>query len=216
MSITLDRLRSAWRSTPWPGASLCATWVTNVFSNAGAGWFGGNACDQYNNWCKTAIGSVKPGMIVAVPSWPGSTAGKTYGHVGIYIGDNTVRHSVTSGVQEMALDRWVALYGQTHTVRCGWMGNVEVTSSTASSGSSTTSSTGGFNLTCMNDLKSGSTGNQVKTLQAVLNGRYGCNLAVDGSFGSSTKYCVGLFQEKHGLTKDYVVGPATWRKLLAE
>ena len=71
-------------------------------------------------------------------------------------------------------------------------------------------------MATMQTIYLGSRGNQVKTLQAVLNGRYGCNLAVDGVFGNDTKYCVGLFQSKHGLANDGVVGPATWRKLLAE
>lgn len=217
MSITLDRLKSAWRTTPWPGASLCATWTTQVFSNAGAGWFGGNACDQYRNWCNRPIADVQPGMIVAVPSWPGTSAGKVYGHVGIYIGNGTVRHSVTSGVQEMPLTKWVSLYGQTHTVKCGWMGGVQVVSSgNATATAPNTTSNGGFDLSTMQTIYSGSRGNQVKTLQAVLNGRYGCSLAVDGIFGNDTKYCVGLFQSKHGLANDGVVGPNTWRKLLAE
>ena len=38
-------------STPSPGQNWCAAWVTNVFRNAGVGYFGGNACDMFNAWC---------------------------------------------------------------------------------------------------------------------------------------------------------------------
>ena len=38
-------------STPSPGQGWCAAWVTNVFRNAGVGYFGGNACDMFNAWC---------------------------------------------------------------------------------------------------------------------------------------------------------------------
>ena len=208
----VNEVLAAARRTSWPGASLCATWVTNVFSNAGVGWFGGNACDQYNEYCDRPAKQAQPGMIVAVPSWPGSSMGKKYGHVGIYMGGGVVRHSISTGVSEMRLDAWVQLYGQTHEAKCGWMGRKALA---GSNDANQQQSTGGFDLASMKTLAFGANGKQVGVLQSVLNGKYGCSIAVDDVFGNDTKYCVGLFQEKHGLTKDYVVGPATWAALLA-
>src|SRR3712207_5961907 len=78
--------------TPSPGAGWCAMWVSQVYQNAGLGFIGGNACDMYRNYTFTSDRSkLKVGMLVAVESSSsGSTAGLTYGHVGIYIGDGKV------------------------------------------------------------------------------------------------------------------------------
>ena len=60
--------------------------------------------------------------------------------------------------------------------------------------------------------KSGSTGSQVTTVQYLLTAK-GQSLAVDGSFGPTTKAKVIAFQKANGLSADGVVGPATWAKL---
>lgn len=71
--------------------------------------------------------------------------------------------------------------------------------------------------TCMvelNVLKSGSKGNQVKTLQRLLNAiGYSCG-DVDGSFGPKTNAAVKKFQKVRGLEVDGCVGPLTWAALL--
>lgn len=56
-------------------------------------------------------------------------------------------------------------------------------------------------------LKVGSKGAQVKYLQKAL------HLTVDGIFGNGTKAAVIVFQIKHGLTADGLVGANTWAKL---
>lgn len=38
-------------------------------------------------------------------------------------------------------------------------------------------------------------------------------LLPDGKFGPATKYCVEVIQQAYGMTRDGVVGPATWRIL---
>ncbi len=122
---SLSAVVSACYSTPSPGSGLCAAWVTYVFVNAGIGTFSGNACDMYYNWCNTATSSIQPGMIIAVNSSPASTAGRIYGHVGIYIGNNTVMHNV-GYVGSMSLSSWISSYGTLCTPLCGWMGGIKL------------------------------------------------------------------------------------------
>lgn len=103
-----------------PGSGLCAMWVSQVYSAAGYGYPGGNANNMYWNFCKSSNkGDLQPGMIVAVSTWTGTSAGRVYGHVGIYIGGGMVMHNVGS-IQTMGLDTWINTYGTTVTPRWGW------------------------------------------------------------------------------------------------
>ena len=103
-----------------PGGGLCAMWVSQVYQAAGLGYPGGNACDMYRDYTwSTDRADLKVGMIVAVPSWTGTSAGRIYGHVGIYVGDNKVMHNVGS-VQVMDLDKWISTYGTTYVPRWGF------------------------------------------------------------------------------------------------
>ena len=62
-------------------------------------------------------------------------------------------------------------------------------------------------------LRKGAQGENVKTLQTILNEVDNAGLDVDGSFGSKTQKAVKNFQKEYGLEVDGVVGPATWGKL---
>lgn len=72
----------------------------------------------------------------------------------------------------------------------------------------------------MSVLKKGATGEQVKTLQMLLNAKGykmqndGKTYGVDGSFGGATENAVRSFQKANGLEVDGSVGKATWNKLL--
>lgn len=70
----------------------------------------------------------------------------------------------------------------------------------------------------MNTLKKGSSGEQVKALQALLIGYgYDCGKSgVDGIFGASTDSAVRKYQSRNSLTTDGIVGPKTWAKLLGQ
>lgn len=59
----------------------------------------------------------------------------------------------------------------------------------------------------MKTLKRGSKGDDVKTLQELL------NIAVDGDFGAKTEAAVIAFQKAHGLYADGIVGAKTWAAL---
>lgn len=58
-------------------------------------------------------------------------------------------------------------------------------------------------------LRNGSVGVAVKALQLAL------GIPADAIFGIATQQAVVTFQDKHNLTPDGVVGPATWRALSA-
>lgn len=58
-------------------------------------------------------------------------------------------------------------------------------------------------------LKNGAKGEDVKTLQTLLN-KHGYQLIVDGNFGFMTEVAVKGFQTRKGLTADGVVGAKTW------
>ena len=68
-------------------------------------------------------------------------------------------------------------------------------------------------LKCNVNLRYGSTGEEVKVLQTMLNKVTNCNLAVDGSFGSLTNNCVKTFQAQNSLEVDGIVGINTCSKL---
>ena len=112
-------------STPWPGANLCAGWVGNVIANAGFGEYTGNACDLYDWYCYSSdMSDLKVGMIVAVRTHNRTVPGSVWGHVGIYVGDGWIMHSVSTGVRRMLLQDWINYYGATCTPEWGWMGDV--------------------------------------------------------------------------------------------
>lgn len=112
--------------TPSPGAGWCAMWVSQVYQNAGLGYIGGNACDMYRNYTFTSDRSkLKVGMLVAVESSSsGSTAGLTYGHVGIYIGDGKVIDNI-GRIRVTTLDNWIASFCKHHPVGFGFPPNVK-------------------------------------------------------------------------------------------
>ena len=112
--------------TPSPGAGWCAMWVSQVYQNAGLGYIGGNACDMYRNYTFTSDRSkLKVGMLVAVESSSsGSSAGLTYGHVGIYIGDGKVIDNI-GRIRVTTLDNWIATFCKHHPVGFGFPPNVK-------------------------------------------------------------------------------------------
>ncbi|WP_270574946.1 coiled-coil domain-containing protein [Candidatus Collinsella stercoripullorum] len=115
-----QRVVNAAYSTPSPGPGLCAWWVADVFINAGFGTVPGNADDMYAAYCTSSNKSnLKVGMIIAVPSHPHTSAGRIYGHVGIYVGNNTVRDNI-GYIRDINVDSWISYYGATSTPRWGW------------------------------------------------------------------------------------------------
>lgn len=117
----LQQLVVSWaHKTPSPGAGLCAWWVSDVFERAGLGGVSGNADDMYSAWCTSSSKSnLQVGMIIAVSSHSHTWAGRIYGHVGIYVGDNTVMDNI-GYIRSINVDSWIGYYGDTVTPRWGW------------------------------------------------------------------------------------------------
>ena len=64
-------------------------------------------------------------------------------------------------------------------------------------------------LNCKYTYRQGSTGENVRVLQKILNEKVGCGLAEDGIFGAKTKTCVKVYQKDNKLGVDGVVGKLT-------
>lgn len=189
------------KTTPWAGAGWCAKWVRLVFKNAGVGDFYGNAEDYFKDYCKYDTSKLQLGMILACDDSPTST----YGHVGIYIGDNQVAENVGSGVKYTKLSNWITYNSQKTAVKCGWLGNVVLNNDVKE----------GFAVAVLPVLFKGIKNKKasVKALQSLLVG-YGYKLSIDGYFGSDTDRKLRLYQKAQGLNVDGYCGPATWSKLL--
>ncbi|MDO4537906.1 MAG: hypothetical protein Q4B54_07075 [Coriobacteriales bacterium] len=130
LSARQQAIISSCDTTEWPGPGLCATWVNDVFQNAGEEAVWGDACDMARNWCTTNdITQLKPGMIVAVPSHPHTYLGGIYGHVGIYVGNNIVRDSGSYEVRHVSLGTWLAFYGGSEPVKWGWANGINLLNS---------------------------------------------------------------------------------------
>ncbi|KIS05207.1 membrane protein [Streptococcus equi subsp. zooepidemicus Sz12is] len=106
---------------PTTDAGLCQAWVSNVYESAGYAISPqpASAREAYNRFANNRDRSqLKVGMVVATPSSSsGTSAGLQYGHVGIYIGDGKIIHSI-GYVQTISLDEWISIYGKHSPV--GW------------------------------------------------------------------------------------------------
>lgn len=121
-----QRVVNSCQVTPSPGYGLCAAWVSYVFNNAGLGWVPGNADDMYNAYCVSSNkDNLRVGMIIAVSSHSHTSAGQLYGHVGVYVGGNTVMDNV-GYIRSINLDEWINYYGDTVTPRWGWANGINL------------------------------------------------------------------------------------------
>ena len=143
LSDEQKRVIEACKTTPSPGAGLCAQWVGDVFANANVGvTFRGDARDWWHAFCdpnkapaSCEAGTVKtdpnrsklkPAMIIAVASSSsGSELGAIYGHIGIYIGNNQVMHNIGS-IATCSVDEWINTYGQYADVGWGWADGIKL------------------------------------------------------------------------------------------
>ena len=156
----------------------------------------------------------KKGLITTLPDVPGvilyhANADGTMTHTGVYIGGGYAVEAraakygvVKTAVKTRTWTHWAALPG--------------VLSEDAPVVTAPTSNTAEVKTVTveLSTLRKGSKGQEVKTLQRLLNSMgYDCG-AVDGIFGDNTLVAAKKFQRAEGLEVDGVVGKNTWTKLL--
>ena len=198
-----DRALSRKYGSKWIGHMVadCSGLFTWAFKELGSTMYHGSNT-MYLKYCadkgelkkgkRTDGGILKPGTAVFV--WNG----KTYSHVGLYIGDGTVIEAqgtlagvTTSKVEATKWSHWGELTG------VSFDGQPEPGPETKPT------------------LRKGDKGPYVTLAQTELIQRgyalpkYGA----DGDFGNETLAAVKRFQEDHGLQVDGVIGPATWEAL---
>ena len=111
--------------TPCPGDDLCASWVEQAFSRLGLGVVLGDAAELCDAYCHyTDLADLKVGMIVATTRHPYSLDGHRHGHVGLYVGDETIMDSVAGEVRKVPLALWLSTYGIMEEPRWGWLGSM--------------------------------------------------------------------------------------------
>lgn len=120
-------LMNAIHSTPFPGSNLCATWVSRVFQRAYGYYPGGNGNDMTRRWChSTDLSKLRPGMVIGCIVSPYGTAGRMYGHIAIYAGNDTVYSSEVGGIRKYTVNNFITTYGPASggsQVKWGWMNN---------------------------------------------------------------------------------------------
>ena len=115
-------------ATPSPGSDLCASWVEQAFSRLGLGVVLGDAAHLYQSYCHyDDPADLLVGMIVAVPQHPYSAQGVIHGHVGLYIGDETIMDSTDQRIRKVPLTLWLSAYGLMAPPRWGWLGSMGLT-----------------------------------------------------------------------------------------
>ena len=107
MTDVSQKIIDAINKTNWPGASLCAKWVDDVYQNAGL--TPNRKASAYMSYLANGISTDKTAIPIgaAVYGTGSGLAGGPYGHVGIYIGDGKVVDSVTTGKKTSTLEEWI-------------------------------------------------------------------------------------------------------------
>lgn len=112
-------------ATPAAAADLCAAWIERVFARMGLGVVTGDAAALYHDWCRLSDPrDLRVGMIVAVPAHPYGTGGRSWGHVGLYVGDGVLRHCNDGRVSTAPFETWLSIYGVMAEPRWGWLGGI--------------------------------------------------------------------------------------------
>lgn len=128
MSTRQQSVINACDFTPWPGKSLCAAWVSDVFVNAGEPSVDGDACDIARAWCTSDdLDDLKPGMVIAVTTHSRTENGRIWGHVCIYAGNGLVRDSGADSTRWVTLGSWFAWYGILESPKWGWANEIPLT-----------------------------------------------------------------------------------------
>lgn len=192
----------------WKG--LCLGYVSHCFNTCYG--FSSSACCAYaygtNFLDSTSRTDIPLGADVFFAGSNVTCGNHKAGHVGIYVGDDSIVHAWAGKIVKMKID---------DVIRCGypyrgwgWHGNVPLDTQPPSSNPDDYQQVS-------QDLyfRAGNvmTGTQVGYVQAVL--KYlGYNIVIDQSYGPATRDVVKQFQSDNGLTVDGSCGPQTRAKLI--
>lgn len=166
-----------------------------------------------SQWTKTEW--AKKGTIDTLPDVPGvilyhaNSAGRMT-HTGVYVGEGYAVEAraakygvVKTKVADRTWTHWAALPGVLDGVQVETAPAPDVTAPEVKTV-----------IIELNTLRKGSKGEQVKTLQRLLNALgHDCG-SVDGDFGAKTEAAVRAFQKAERIEADGIVGRDTWSKLL--
>ena len=205
-----DRAQGRQFGSKWIGKTVadCSGLFSWAFRRLGGYMYHGSDT-MYKKYCakkgelkagkRTDYGTLRPGTAVFV--WNG----RTYSHVGLYVGDNTVIEAMgtingvtTTRVTAGKWTHWGELTGVDYE-------NAQCIMHNAQSDSGSDRQT----------LKKGSKGQDVMELQTVLM-KLGYDLGfygADGDFGKDTEAAVRSFQRDYGLEADGIIGPLTRAEL---
>ena len=128
--------------------------------------------------------------------------------------DDIAPAEVAIGLYETDVDGHF-VHVDTRTTKSFWYGQAGYKRTTfGGAPKNTTTTTKGDYTMEMTNLKKGMSGENVRALQILLNGRgYSCGSA-DGIFGAKTETAVVKFQKAKGLTQDGIAGKNTMSALL--
>ena len=210
-----DRAQGRAYGNKWIGHTVadCSGLFSWAFRKLGGSMYHGSDT-MFRKYCvnkgelkkgkRTDRATLKPGTAVFV--WNG----KTYSHVGLYVGDNTVIEAMSTirGVttSKVTAGKWTH-WGELAGIDYVNAGNEQLTINNEQLNDSEKRKT----------LRKGSKGQNVKECQALLE-QHGYSVGpcgIDGDFGKDTLAAVKAFQQDRNLEVDGIVGPKTWAELLA-
>lgn len=115
------RIADACRTTPSPGAGLCAAWVSNVYERAGFArpYGNGNTILANSTTTSTDWANIEVGQILSAQAAPTPDAA-IYGHTAIYVGDGMVMENRSGSILTTPLAEWVSYYRAYGWVIYGW------------------------------------------------------------------------------------------------
>lgn len=180
----------------WENKRVCD--CSGLFRAFGAS---GTANDMYNKSTskgKLSTCDLLPGTLVFCQDSDGKM-----NHVGVIVDSGYVIHSTNSATGVIKERLSTSKRGWTHWGRANFIdyGTSSVATSQVTQADKPT-------------LRKGSKGQDVKTLQELLNKKINTGLVVDGDFGEKTHAAVTTFQLKNNLVIDGIVGAKTWVVLL--
>lgn len=121
MTDVSQAIINATNTTGWPGASLCAKWVNDVYTNAGlsVNRSGTAFRDAMNNVISTDRTAIPIGAALYATGQQSGGAG----HVGIYIGSGKVVDSISTGIKTWdSIDSWLSWQTDSIEGYTGWIG----------------------------------------------------------------------------------------------